>query len=183
MDSTRELLESGGLQRANIQTIARHAGVTRPTVYQQFSSLSELLLAVMNETLDRADVQAVRKALQHRDAAKGVRGMLRGSTRFWDSEATLFNRIKGLAIIDPGVSEIDKQKEKVRRGHIENITGRLANDGQLRAGVSRGAAAERLYLLSSFESYERLRALGYSTDAITQRLIDVAEQTVIVSTA
>ena len=69
---------------------------------------------------------------------------------------------------------------KVRRGHIENITGRLANDGRLRSGITRQEAADRLYLLSSFEMYERLRALGYSTKAISQRLIDLAEQTVIV---
>lgn len=180
MDATRELLETGGLERANIQTIAKHAGVTRPTVYQQFTTLSELLLAVMNETLDRADVQAVRKALQHQDSAKAVRGMFRGSTRFWHSEATLFNRIKGLSIIDEAVREVDAAKEQVRHGHIENITGRLANDGNLRPGVSRQEAIDRLYLLSSFEMYERFRVLGYSTDAISQRLIDLAEQTVLV---
>lgn len=179
MNATRELLESGGLERANIQTIAKEAGVTRPTVYQQFSSLSELLLAVMNETLDRADVQSVRKALQHSDSSKALRGMLKGSTRFWHSEALLFNRIKGLAIIDPLITELDQAKEQVRRGHIENLAGRLHNDGHLRAGVTRAEAVERLYLLSSYEEYERLRALGYSTDAIAQRLIDLAEQTVL----
>ena len=58
MDATRELLETGGIEQANIQAIAKEAGVTRPTVYQQFGTHSELLLAVINDALDRADVLA-----------------------------------------------------------------------------------------------------------------------------
>ena len=104
MDATRELLETGGIEQANIQAIAKEAGVTRPTVYQQFGTHSELLLAVMNDALDRADVRSVRKALQLQDAGKAVRGVIRGSCRFWDSEATLFRRFKGLSLVDEAAS-------------------------------------------------------------------------------
>ena len=41
MDATQELLETGGFRDANIQAIAKRAGVTRPTVYQQFGSHRE----------------------------------------------------------------------------------------------------------------------------------------------
>lgn len=179
MDATLELMEQGGLDTANIQAIAKLAGVTRPTVYQQFGSRQELLLAVTNEALDRADVRAVRKALQLPDAGKAVRGMLRGSCKFWDSEFVLFSRIKGLALIDDAAKHVDEAKEQVRRGHVENIIGRLSNQGLLRNGLSRKDAADRLCLLCSFEVFSGLRGVGHSVDAIATRLIDLAEQSIL----
>jgi AcrR family transcriptional regulator len=180
MDATRELLETGGVEQANIQTIAKEAGVTRPTVYQQFGSHSELLLAVMNDALDRADGRSVRKALQIPDAAKAVRGVVRGSCKFWDSEATLFRRFKGMALVDESTAEVDRLKEEVRRGHIRSLAARLAEQGQLRRGISRNEAFERLYLLTSFEVYETLRNAGHSADAIASRLGAMVEDTVLV---
>jgi AcrR family transcriptional regulator len=179
MDATRELLETGGVDQANIQAIAKTAGVTRPTVYQQFGSHNELLLAVMNDALDRADVRTVRKALQAPDAAKATRSLMRGSTKFWDSEAKLFRRFKGLALMDDSVAAVDRMKEDVRRGHIQNLSARLAEQEQLRPGITRKEAFERLYLLTSFEVYERLRATGHSVDAISARLVDLVDETVL----
>jgi AcrR family transcriptional regulator len=180
MDATRELLETGGFGDANIQAIAKRAGVTRPTVYQQFGSHRDLLLAVLNDALDRADVRTVRKAMQHPDAGKAVRGMIRGSCRFWDSGSPLFGRIKGLALMDEEIANVDQLKEEIRRGHIDNIAGRLSNEGMLREGLSRKEAADRLYLLTSFEVFDRMKALGHSTDGIASRLVDLTEQTVLV---
>jgi AcrR family transcriptional regulator len=179
LDATRELLEQGGFGEANIQAIAKRAGVTRPTVYQQFGTQRELLLAVLNDALDKADVRAVRKALQNPDPAKAMRGMMRGSCRFWESGSPLFGRIKGIALMDDAVAHVDDLKEEVRRGHIENLVGRLSNDGLLKPGLSRKDAADRLYLLTSYEVFERMTALGHSRDGVATRLIDLAEQTVL----
>jgi AcrR family transcriptional regulator len=179
MDATRELLETGGFGEANIQAIAKRAGVTRPTVYQQFGTQRELLLAVLNDALDRADVRSVRKALQHPDPAKAMRGMIRGSCKFWESGSPLFGRIKGIALMDSAVAHVDDVKEEVRRGHIENLVGRLSNQGMLKPGLTRKDAADRLYLLTSFEVFERMTALGYSREAVASRLVDLAEQTVL----
>ncbi len=179
MEAARELIEEKGLEGANIQAIAKHSGVTRPTVYQQFGSQEELLLAVMNEAMDRADVRTVRKALQMPDAGQAVCGMLRGSCKFWNSEFTLFSRMKGLATMEASAANVDRQREQARRGQLENIVGRLHNDGLLRQGVSLEEATERLYLLSSFEVFERLHSAGNSLEQATARLIDLTEQTVL----
>jgi AcrR family transcriptional regulator len=179
IDATRDLIVDGGIDGANIQAIAKRAGVTRPTVYQQFGTRQELLLAVLNEALDRADVRAVRKALQLPDAGKAVRGMIRGSCKFWESEFRLFACVKGLALIDGASAHVDQLKEDVRRGHMENITGRLWNQGLLRPGLSRKEAQDRLYLLTSFEVFERLRSSGHSVDTIASRLVDMTEHAVL----
>ena len=105
--------------------------------------------------------------------------MLRASCKFWDSEFTLFSRIKGLALIDDDARHVDETKEKVRRGHIENIVGRLADQALLKPGLGRREAVDRLYLLSSFEAFERLRSAGNSVDTIAARLTDLADEAVL----
>ena len=179
LDATRQLLEQGGIDSANIQQIAKHAGVTRPTVYQQFGSRQELLLQVMNEGLDSADVREVRKALQNPDAGKAARGMIKKSCLFWNGEHTLFSRVKGLAMIDDAAAGVDSEKEAVRRGHIENVTGRLIDQGRLQKGVTRRHAEDVLFLLTSFEVFDQLKSRGYSADKIGSRLVQMAEQTVL----
>jgi hypothetical protein len=81
--------------------------------------------------------------------------------------------------MDDAVAHVDDLKEEVRRGHIENLVGRLSNQGLLRAGLSRKEAADRLFLLTSFEVFERMSSLGHSRDAVASRLVDMAEQTVL----
>jgi len=179
MDATRELFERGGVEEANIQAIAKLAGVTRPTVYQQFGSLNELLLAVLNETLDQADVRTVRKALQHPDPVEAMRGMIRGSCRFWAGGEPLFGRIKGLALTDPAAAHVDRLKEQVRRGHVENLSGRLLNENALRPGLKQRDAADRLYFLTSYEAFNDLRRAGYGIDRAAAHLVEMAERTVL----
>jgi AcrR family transcriptional regulator len=107
-DAARELIVAGeGFPSTNVHDIAKRAGVTRATVYQQFGSKHELLLAVLNDALDRADVRVVRKALQDHDPARATRRLLRASCRFWAGEYELFSRFKGLAALDAEVAGLD----------------------------------------------------------------------------
>lgn len=181
IDAARDLIAQTGLNDAPMGVIAGRAGVTRATIYQRFGSRHELLLAVLNDTLDRADVRAVRKALQHRDAAAAARGMLRASTRFWGLQYALFSRIKALAEIDAEFSRVDEMKESVRRGHCEHLVRRLAEQGCLRPGVSEREAFNILYLLSSFETFDHYyRRCGVSMDRIGARLVGIADAAVLV---
>lgn len=175
IDSARDLIVAGGIGDASMHAIARHAATTRTTVYDQFGSRGELLLAVMNDGLDRADVREVRKALQMRDPVQAMRRMIRASCRFWASGHALFAQVKGLALVDADIGAIDATKEGVRRGHMVNLVGRLNNDGYLRAGCSRRMAVETLLFVTSFETFDQLhRRSGMREDVAAAVLVDMA---------
>lgn len=156
VDAAREHIFGRSLQSLNIAAIATTAGVTRSTVYQLFGSRNELMLAVVNDALDRADVRRVRKALQHPDAAIALRLLIRESCRFWAGDYALFSRIKGFASIDDAIQAVDQIKEGVREGHISNITDRLDEQGKLRPGCTAEAAMISLHLLTSYEVFDQL---------------------------
>lgn len=180
IDAAREVLTEPGTETASLEEVAKRAGVTRATVYAKFANKRELLLTVVNEGLDRANVQRVRKALQHPDAATAIRNTLRASTQFWESERRLFGRVKALAAGDRQAAEIDALKEQVRRGHIQNITHRLAEQGYLRPELSERDAATLLLTLTSFETYAQIRIRdGYSLERTIGVLTHVLDTSVL----
>ena len=180
IDAAREVISESGIGGASLGIIAERSGVTRTTVYQQFGSKDELMLSVLNDALDNADVQSVRKALQQRDAAKAARGMLRASCRFWAGEYALFSKVKGLAGVDDAAASANANKEGVRRGHIVNLAHRLAEQGQLRPGVGEDRAMQMLQLLSSYETFDHLHRIGgMRTETIAGLIIEMADRAVL----
>ena len=181
IDAARDVISEGGIGAASLGLVAQRAGVTRTTVYQQFGSKDEVMLAVLNDALDRADVRAVRKALQQPDAARATRLMLKASCRFWAGEYALFSRIKGIAGLDEAAAKVDETKEAVRRGHISNLAGRLAQQDKLRDGVTEERAMQIIHLLSSYETFDHLHRIGnMRPDALAALITEMVDRAVLV---
>ncbi|HXK34666.1 MAG TPA: hypothetical protein VNM91_11730, partial [Dehalococcoidia bacterium] len=87
---------------------------------------------------------------------------------------------KALAAEDRQAAEIDELKEQVRRGHIQNITHRLGEQGYLRPELSERDAATLLLTLTSFETYAQIRMRdGYSLERTIGVLTHVLETSVL----
>lgn len=180
IDAAQELIVESGIFDTGLGAVARRAGSTRATVYHQFGSRQELLLAVVNDALDRADVREVRKALQHKDAVQAMRRMVPAACRFWASEYALFSQVKGLAEVDPGMAVVAETKEGVRRGHMTNLAHRLEEQGRLRSGCSQRKALDTLLFLTSFEAFDELwRRSKMAPEAVASMLLDAAQRTLI----
>jgi AcrR family transcriptional regulator len=177
IDAARELIAETGVHDTSLDAVARRANSTRTTVYHQFGSREELLLTVLNDALDRADVRAVRKALQDADAVEAMRRTIRASCRFWAGEYALFAQVKGLATIDPGVAVVNDAKEAVRRGHLTNLAHRMAEQACLRAGRSERSALDALLFITSFETFAQLHGRArLRVAAASAILVDLAER-------
>jgi AcrR family transcriptional regulator len=181
VESARSFIFGDGFELMSMGAIANAAGVTRSTIYEQFGSRDELVLAVVNDALDRAQVRQVRKALQRPDAAVALRGLMPESCRFWAGDYALFSRIKALAAADPAVAAVDRTKERVRLGHITNITQRLHDQGLLRKSMPHKRALATLHLLTSYEVFDQLyRGSQRSLPQVISILTDLAEQSLLV---
>ena len=175
VDAARELIVEAGAHDTSLHAVARRAATTRTTVYDQFGSREELLLAVLNDALDRADVREVRKALQQPDAVRAMRRMIKASCRFWAEDAALFAQVKALASIDRAMAAVNENKEGVRRGHMVNLVHRLADQRFLRAGCSERKALDTLLFVTSFETFDQLHGRSHiSVEATASMLTEMA---------
>lgn len=180
IDAARDLITESGVHDTSLGAVARRAKSTRTTVYHQFGSRGQLLVAMMNDALARNDVRGLRRAAAERDAAIAVRMMLRALCRFWASDYVFFGRIKGLANIDPAIAEVNTAQVETRRGDLAQLAHRLAAQGGLRAGCSERKALDTLLLLTSFEVFDELHGRSQmSADAVAATLVDMAERTLL----
>lgn len=63
LDVTTKLVAQEGFQKMTIESVARHAGITRPIVYEHFGDLKGLLEAVVEREMARALSQVSETAL------------------------------------------------------------------------------------------------------------------------
>ncbi len=180
IDAARDLIAESGVLDTSLGAVARRAKSTRTTVYHQFGSRGQLLVAVMNDALARDDVRGLRRAAAEQDAAMAVRMMLRALCRFWASDYAFFARIKGLANVDPAIAEVNNAQVETRRGDLAQLAHRLAAQGGLRAGCSERRALDTLLFLTSFEVFDELHGRSQmSADAVAAILVDMAERTLL----
>lgn len=172
--AARELFLGAGFHRVSIDAIAAHAGVGRTTVFQQFGSKSGLLEALEQETSARAGVEGLWHELGEPDALVALQAAFATGCRVWAAEAEMFRGLFSLAAIDPEMRAIVADQAARRRQLIDALALRLQRQRRLRPGVTRRGAADLLWLLTSFESFDTLHAARGSVREVTRLLLGQA---------
>jgi hypothetical protein len=86
-----------------------------------------------------------------------------------------------MAALDPDAVGGAMQRSEERRANgMLWLARRLAKDGALRDGITARAAADRLWILTSFDAFDLLYAgRRMSATAVARTLVDVAEGSVL----
>jgi AcrR family transcriptional regulator len=166
MDAVRALLERGTFHESSVEEIARLAGVGRATLYQHFGSRLGLVDAICESFADNPSMAAIQASPDVADPRKALVQAIGQAMRFWESEESLHRHLYGLAEIDESAADFVERQTTDRRSVVERIVGRLAEDGALRAGVSKAQARATLLVLTSFHTFEELRAAGLAPNEI-----------------
>jgi AcrR family transcriptional regulator len=157
--AARDLLASGGSPGLSAGAVARRAGVSRITVYNQFGSreglLRELAAGARRESLQVATPTDERDELRHR---------ITGSCLIWASDPPLFRGLPESAT-----------RELEFRADDRSLVERLAATGRLRPGCSLKEAEDVIGALTSFQVFDRLHKDGRrSTAAVGEILLRMA---------
>ena len=182
--AARELFGQSGFYSVSLDDVAKTAGVARATVYYQFESKSGLLDAVVASIIQRVGIERAVRAREHPDAALGIRIFVQEVASFNSSEDVLLRNLYGLAAIDPETSRVLEQYEGLRKDALAWMVKRLADQGQLRRGVSQKHAVDMLWMLTSFRSFDQLYTRsGISVRAASMLLSDLAACAVLATDA
>ena len=155
----RDLLASGGSAGLSTGAVARRAGVSRITVYNQFGSkdglLRELAAGARRERSDSAT---------HADALEELRHRIFDASSIWASDPAVFRAL-------PATVTGDLESP----GDYRSLAERLAAAGQLRPGCSLREAEDVIGAVTSFAVFDRLHKDGRrSTAAVAEILLRMA---------
>jgi len=157
LDAVYQWLREAPSEPVSIDRIARTARVARPTVYLVFGSRAGLFEAVGADLLERGGFASLLQAAAHPDAREALRGGIRGVVEVYAAHRDVLRVLSSMALLDAAaVGGAIQRMEQGRAGGMARLAQRLADQEALRADVTAGQAADLLWLLTSFDSFDLL---------------------------
>ena len=176
LEAAATRLRSAPSRPVGVDAVASDAGVSRSTVYVAFGSRAGLFDAVAADTLQRAGHRRLVAAVAHPDAREALLGGLRAGTTMYTADPDVFRALFSMSALGEDVTGgTIRRWERTRGIGVARLGRRLGEQGILR--VAEQEAADLLWVLTSFEAYDLLRARR-DLDAveITDALVAAAER-------
>jgi AcrR family transcriptional regulator len=181
LDAVHDQLREAPAQPVSVDRIARSAGVARSTVYVIFGSRAGLFDAFAADLLERGGFQRVLDAVADPDPRVHLRAGITGGVQTFAAHRDAFRALVSMAALDPEAVAGTMQRSEARRTKgMLRLARRLARDGLLRDGLTAREAADRLWVLTSFDAFDLLYdGRGLPADEVARVLVDLAERTLL----
>ena len=183
-DATREriiaaaralLATPDGARAMTIDAVARLAGVTRATVYQQVDSKQHLLGAVLDDLARERGLDRLPTVIMSGDPESARDEFIAVLVRFWAADRDLHRHLSALAEIDPALRDIVRERQERRRKAITVLVKRV-DPTLARAPRRLAESVDSLFALTSPTMLTQLaeRRTPAQIAAIVQRLARAA---------
>lgn len=159
--AARALMAGGGERPFSLDSVAKEAGVSRLTVYNQFESKQGLLEAVFDD-MARASrlMEEVPEVFALADPRAALHRFVSIMCRFWAFHREAMPRFDALMRLDEEVAASLKTRKERRRTVFNTLVGRL------KGGHADPELVDLLYALTGFEMCESLSVNGRSPEAV-----------------
>ena len=181
LDAVYEELREAPARPVSIDRVARAAGVARSTVYVIYGSRAGLFDALAADLLERGGFDRVLEAVADPDPRVTVRDGIAGGVHTFAAHRDVFRALFSMAALDPDAvgGAMHRGEERRARG-MARLAKRLARQGALRAGLTAKQAADRLWVLTSFDAFDLLSSgRGLPADEVAAALVEMAERDVL----
>ncbi|MGO4377917.1 TetR/AcrR family transcriptional regulator [Pseudoduganella sp. RAF53_2] len=149
----------------SLEAVAKAAGVTRLTVYNQFGSRSGLLEAVLDQVAREAGMERVAEAMCHQDPNASLELLIDLVCRAWGHDDSM-RSLHAAAEMDQELAAAIGKRTERRRGALNVLVkrisaGRWSDEHQL-------DMVDMLYAATSFPVFESLRQRGRSVEEVAK---------------
>lgn len=178
IDVTREQLARAPLENVGLPEIAAAAGVARSTVYTIFGSREGLMVAVAEDLLDRGGFARIGMALRGPDVVQAFETSMDVAMEMYSQEHAVSQALLSLSAVDRDASSAAARLNFGRRGGMQRLAERMHEQGVLRDDVTVDEAADILWIITSFETFEQLyRGRGLTPKQVGERLMAITRRT------
>jgi AcrR family transcriptional regulator len=180
LDAASDLLSREPAQGVNVDRIARAAGVARSTIYVVFESRTGLFRALARDFLNRHGFDRLVAASSHPDAREALLGSIREGIRLYAGGRDLGRALFSMSLLDPDAAEAIVVLEDGRAPAMRALAQRLKDQGHLQEGVGVTEAADVLWVLTSFDTFDQLfTGRNLSEATVAKRVRAMAEHMVL----
>ena len=181
LDAMYDQLRKTPAEPLSVDRIARSAEVARSTVYAIFGSRAGLFDAFAADVLERGGFRRVLDAVADPDPRATLRAGITGGVSTFAAYRDVFRALVSMAALDPDAVGGAMQRSEERRAKgMMRLARRLARAGLLREGLTATQAADRLWVLTSFDAFDLLYSgRGRPANAVAGVLVDMAERAVL----
>jgi AcrR family transcriptional regulator len=152
--AARFLREEGSIAAFSLEAIAKDAGVTRLTVYNQFGSRQGLLEEVFDALAERGRINRLAGALANADAGQALDRLVEIFCDFWSSDPAL-GRLQDAGAVDPEFGHAVMQRNERRRLAVRSIVQRV---GPALPASAQNDAIDLIFTLTSYAVFRSLSA-------------------------
>src|SRR6478609_11128922 len=136
LSAAYSLLADPSCHELSVDATARAAGVTRATLYNQFGSRTELLVAIFRDLGRRMKAERIYVAMRLPDPVQALTSTLRESTRAYGRERQVIRKLFALAALEAEVQAEVERSERQRRQSLVHLATRLAACGYTHGNVA-----------------------------------------------
>jgi AcrR family transcriptional regulator len=147
------LREDASIARFSLDTVAKAAGVTRLTVYNQFGSRRGLLEAVFDDIARQGGLHEIADAMAIPDPLKALDRVVEIFCGFWAGDAAI-GRLHEAMATDPEFAEALLERNERRRKLVGILVGRVA--AQTASRRAREDAVDMIFALTSYPMFAML---------------------------
>lgn len=150
-----KFLREQDIARFSLDAVAKAAGVTRLTVYNQFGSRRGLLEAVFDEIARTGGLTRLPKALAAEDPIEALKGLVDVFCDFWASDPAL-GRLFDAIGLDPEFGAVLLARNELRRDVLTRLVGRMPLERA--SATDKRDAIALMFMLTSYPAYRMLAA-------------------------
>jgi AcrR family transcriptional regulator len=142
-----------GFAGMSLEAVAKAAGVTRLTIYNQFGTRRGLLEAVFDQRAAQGGLSRIPEAMMISDPLQALGRLVEIFCAFWGSEPAV-GRLQGIATSDPEFAETIDARNERRRQAIRVL---VARTGRPERTDHRHDAVDLIFTLTSYATYSSLK--------------------------
>lgn len=163
--ATRVLREEGSVAKFSLEAVAKEAGVSRLTVYNQFGSRRGLLEAVFDDLAARGNLARLVQVAEDPDPWRGLDQFVEIFCAFWSFEPAV-GRLQDAVPIDREFGQAVFERTERRRATIQALIRRM------HSGQSLSLERDQVDMIFSLTTYATFRSMsgGRDPDAVCELL-------------
>lgn len=172
LDAATGVLRGQGAAALSLEAVAKAAGVTRLTVYNQFGSRRGLLEAAFDRLAATGGMMDLASAMTAPDARAGLAKLVAVFCGFWSSDDSLAG-LYAAAAMDPELADGLNARNARRREALVELVRRFGG----RTESAQHDVADVLFALTGFAMFHALASGGRTAAAICRLLQPLCDQT------